>query len=610
MSDLTKSRLRFGPFEVDLNTRELRKSGVRVKLSGQPFEILAALLARPGHLVTRDELRKRVWSEDTYVDFSHGLNAAVNKLREALCDSADDPRYIETLPRRGYRFIAVVQEVAATPSVHKPEAVASPPASNGSFEGEDRESDVPLGRQNLIQTWAVRPNPHDSPNAFPANSAARPSQPSWNPSLSEDWESTVPLKRGTLVQLLSIIAVTVLLTLGTTSFWSHLSDPRSPEEVESRLKQAVEPAAREMAERSLKELAGRSSSNGPATSAEPSPNAAMPSPVKQVDRAPENSEHAEVARKSVVEPGAADDSVLLRLTRSGHRLTFPQEGQSTESPAILRLDLSRAGNRSSLKPIIAGGGAIAGPQPSPDGKKLVFMAGTSNSMDLWVCNSDGSSPTRLTNTGKTGTPRWSPDGRWIAFDSDGRFGRSGIYVVSADGGSIRPLVEDHSNNSVPSWSRDGKYIYFASNRGDGWETDQVWKVPAAGGQPVQVTRHGGFSGFESLDGQAFYYAKHRYQNPEIWQVSPNGGTESRVSLLHPSTWASWAVTKTGILLLSEYTGQVSELQYFDFATHSIHSLATLEKASFWLASAANGSSIWYSELTDDQARQVFKAGLD
>jgi hypothetical protein len=183
--------------------------------------------------------------------------------------------------------------------------------------------------------------------------------------------------------------------------------------------------------------------------------------------------------------------------------------------------------------------------------------------------------------------------------------------VSAEGGPIRALVEDDYNNSVPSWSRDGKSIYFASNRGrGGWGDDQVWKVPVAGGQPMQITQQGGFAAFESMDGTTLYYAKSRYSNPEIWQVSPNGGTESRVSLLHPSTWASWAVTGKGILLLSEYRGESSELQYFDFATRSVHSLAALEKASFWLASSADGTSIWYSELTDNQARQVFKAGLN
>jgi len=95
-------RARFGPFEVDLHTHELWKFGTRIRLVGQPFEILAVLLSRPGELVTREELRTRLWPADTFVDFNHGLNAAVNKLREALSDSAENPRYIETLPRRGY----------------------------------------------------------------------------------------------------------------------------------------------------------------------------------------------------------------------------------------------------------------------------------------------------------------------------------------------------------------------------------------------------------------------------------------------------------------------------------------------------------------------------
>ena len=85
--------------------------GIRIKLLGQPFEILAVLLSKPGQLVTREELRSRLWPADTFVDFNHGLNAAMNKLRDALCDSADNPRYIETLPRRGYRFIATVKRV-------------------------------------------------------------------------------------------------------------------------------------------------------------------------------------------------------------------------------------------------------------------------------------------------------------------------------------------------------------------------------------------------------------------------------------------------------------------------------------------------------------------
>src|SRR6202011_1109840 len=124
MTDTGSDRARFGPFEADLHTHELWKYGTRIRLVGQPFEILALLLSKPGELVTRDELRGRLWPGDTFVDFNHGLNAAVNKLREALSDSAENPRYVETLPRRGYRFIAIIESLNAKSSP----VVATPPS--------------------------------------------------------------------------------------------------------------------------------------------------------------------------------------------------------------------------------------------------------------------------------------------------------------------------------------------------------------------------------------------------------------------------------------------------------------------------------------------------
>jgi TolB-like protein/DNA-binding winged helix-turn-helix (wHTH) protein/Tfp pilus assembly protein PilF len=104
-------RLRFGVFEVDLRAGELRKHGVRVRLQEQPFQVLAMLLARPGETVTREELRNRLWTPETFVDFDHGVNKAVNRIREALGDSATSPRFVETVARRGYRFIADVTVV-------------------------------------------------------------------------------------------------------------------------------------------------------------------------------------------------------------------------------------------------------------------------------------------------------------------------------------------------------------------------------------------------------------------------------------------------------------------------------------------------------------------
>jgi DNA-binding winged helix-turn-helix (wHTH) protein len=102
-------RTRFGPYEVDLRSGEIHKHGIRLKLQDQPFQVLAILLEHSGEVVTRDELRQKLWPVDTFVDFDTGLNSAIKKLRDVLSDSADEPRYIETLPRRGYRFIAIVE---------------------------------------------------------------------------------------------------------------------------------------------------------------------------------------------------------------------------------------------------------------------------------------------------------------------------------------------------------------------------------------------------------------------------------------------------------------------------------------------------------------------
>jgi DNA-binding winged helix-turn-helix (wHTH) protein len=107
-------KIRFEAFEVDLQAGQLCQNGLKIKLQEQPFQVLRMLLEPPGQAVTREELRERLWSADTFVDFDHGLNKAINKIREALGDSADNPRFIETLPRRGYRFIASVESSEST----------------------------------------------------------------------------------------------------------------------------------------------------------------------------------------------------------------------------------------------------------------------------------------------------------------------------------------------------------------------------------------------------------------------------------------------------------------------------------------------------------------
>jgi DNA-binding winged helix-turn-helix (wHTH) protein len=108
---------RFGVFEADAVTGELRRKGLRVKLNSQPFQVLCLLLARPGQLLTREEISKELWPEDTFVDYEHGVNSAINRIREALGDTAANPRFVETLARRGYRFVAPVEPIHPLPAI-------------------------------------------------------------------------------------------------------------------------------------------------------------------------------------------------------------------------------------------------------------------------------------------------------------------------------------------------------------------------------------------------------------------------------------------------------------------------------------------------------------
>jgi DNA-binding winged helix-turn-helix (wHTH) protein len=141
---LSANKFRFGVFEADVRTGELRKHGIRLRLPDQPFSVLIALLERPGELVGREELVKRLWPDGTFVDYDHSLNTAVNRLRETLGDSAETPRFIETLPRRGYRFLGSVERIgeAPPPSIATTAAPPAPPSAN----------DLPSASRKVVRT--------------------------------------------------------------------------------------------------------------------------------------------------------------------------------------------------------------------------------------------------------------------------------------------------------------------------------------------------------------------------------------------------------------------------------------------------------------------------
>src|ERR1700728_2678439 len=129
----TQNTVRFGQFELHLRTGQLTKNGATIRLSQQPIQVLSLLLERPGEIVTREEFRQRLWSSDVFVDFDHGLNKSIQKLRDALGDSAGSPRYIETIPRIGYRFIGPangstgIREPRSDTNTPQPQNLASAP---------------------------------------------------------------------------------------------------------------------------------------------------------------------------------------------------------------------------------------------------------------------------------------------------------------------------------------------------------------------------------------------------------------------------------------------------------------------------------------------------
>lgn len=158
MPEQTPRRLyRFGVFDADTAAGELRRHGIRIKLNAQPFQVLCLLLDRPGTLLTREEISHELWPDGTFVDYEHGVNSAVNRIREALGDNATNPRFIETLARRGYRFIAPVQQISPSDNANAnsatPDLSAAPPAP----EPESDQSPQPKPRTRILANEAELP---------------------------------------------------------------------------------------------------------------------------------------------------------------------------------------------------------------------------------------------------------------------------------------------------------------------------------------------------------------------------------------------------------------------------------------------------------------------
>jgi len=206
---------------------------------------------------------------------------------------------------------------------------------------------------------------------------------------------------------------------------------------------------------------------------------------------------------------------------------------------------------------------------SPDGQRIAFVSSRSGVREVWVCRQDGSNPQMLTSLGGVSVqPRWSPDGTRILISF-----RGDIYVVDSSGGIPQRLTSEPVAGSAPNWSRDGKWIYFASSHSG---QAQIWGMPAAGGDPVQLTRAGGEFPAASADGRSVFYIKRRDSvTGAIWKVPAGGGEETKI-LEAVYGNSNFAPVERGIyFILARNPDQPAVLQFFDFASGSISPAAQL-----------------------------------
>jgi Tol biopolymer transport system component len=259
------------------------------------------------------------------------------------------------------------------------------------------------------------------------------------------------------------------------------------------------------------------------------------------------------------------------LSRDGRRLAF---ANSSWSSSIWRASLSRVGGQvvSQIR-IIATQGVNDAAQLSLDGHQIVFGSLRTGRREIWKSNLDGSAPVQLTSFGgHAGTPRWSPDGKWIAFDYRPE-NHSHVYLIDADGRNLRMVISGEYENGAASWSRDGSSLYFASNRTGEW---QVWRHEFATGRETQITHNGGMAAFESFDGKTLYYSK--LEGAGVWTVPVAGGKEQRITQApHLGYWGHFAVTDFGLYLVDADAEPGPTIMYYDFQTRRIKPVLVLKK---------------------------------
>lgn len=684
---------RFGVFEVHEPSRELRKHGVRLKIQEQPFQILVLLLESPGEIVEREQIRRRLWSPDTFVDFDNAISSAVRKLRETLGDSADNPRFIETLPKRGYRFLHRVElqpptEPSTEPKHAAPDGRAiipvivavtvllvglmtwwlkpSPktglaqltPVPLTAAQGSEQSPTFSPEGDRIAYVWA-EPSTSNAAHIYvktigsgrsaPLTSAATAdSDPAWSPDgrtiaflRAQDRDDAlyvVPAGGGVEKKILGDLIVDRGAADGYHSgvlSWS----PDSRLFAVALRKSVDESGSLYLISAENGEKTRLTTPNAAASDQDPrfSPDGKSLLFTRCVDR---YTCGLYLLKMTPQYRAAAEPTILLDVkgivlgtawTSDGRGIVYSGFPDKTYDPRLMRFAvgnpdkveplsyagervfapiISRRGNRfaylqsltdfdiwqikpgkSSQRFATSSTRHEAGPQYSPDGKRVAFFSNRSGAMNIWSSDADGNNLVQLTNSPEySGTPRWSPDSRWLAFD---RHLKSGwhVFVMAADGGQVRQLTTDDGDEVIASFSHDGKWIYYASNRTGRFE---IWKAPSIGGKGQLVTHKGGWVAFEAPNGRSIFYTKtpeNLSTSNSLWEL-PIGGTNERSVAVEPIYGRAFTVVDDGIYYVAAPApGGKASIRFHNFSAATNREIAPLDTPGLGITVSPDRSSI-------------------
>ena len=578
--------LSFGPFEADLKTEELRREGFRLRVPRQSFQILVLLLEKPGQLVSREELQRVLWPLDTFVDFEKGINAAINRLREAIGDSAESPRYIETLSRRGYRFIGVLaNRQGITPAPH-------------SIGGTSRVFSLSVAAVLLIVCgWGVwrlsraRTGTH-LPSIEVVPLAGLGSQ-EMEAAFSPDGNHVAYADHSPSREGIYVTTVGSEKSLRLTNDFFDCCPRWSPDGRQVAFSRLTNGAA---------DIFVVPTSGGTERRL-----SAWPPSGHQITTVPK---YRAVVRcfdwspdgKSVVLTGAQEDKThswiaLVSLEDSTARpLTWPETPAVDYAPAV-----------------------------SPDGTTVAFIRGTAAGVaeDLYVVPTAGGTPKRLTfDNAQVGSPAsWTPDGRELVFSSM-RGGTLSLWRMSVRGGSPQPVQGVGVGSFIPSVSLKGHQLIYQNIPSDKLS---MWRLDLGNEGRRQNEREiiinpSGRPHF-SPDGRKIVFESNRLGYSEIWACDSEGSDCGQLTYLKGVAGAPrWS--PDGRYIAFEYRPKEhTEVYLLDMSSGLSRMLTTLPGADnggpnwsrdgkwiYFYSDRGGSFQVWKTSISGGSPEQVTKNG--